>query len=93
MDVFLLIVIAAVLMISAVYAQTHLSRYTAGSGKLMLTRAILVATGLAFGFVSAAVYAGDPVRAVLASLIGFGAVHFPAALILFIKQERREGKS
>jgi hypothetical protein len=29
----------------------------------------------------------------LAILIGFGAVHFPAAFILFLKQARHSGKT
>ena len=57
------------------------------------TRAVLVLTGLGFGLVSAAGYADDPVRTLLAILIGFGAVHAPAAVILFVKQARGAGRS
>ena len=54
---------------------------------------MLAITGTGLGFVSAMVYPADPARALLAFLIGFGAVHFPAALILFIKHARHSGKS
>lgn len=84
---------AAVLAMTMVYAHARLPRYTAGSRRLAVTRTVLVLTGLAFGLVSAAGYTDDPVRATLACLIGVGAVHAPAAIILFIKQERGSGMS
>lgn len=88
-----MLLMAAVLVMTAVYTHVRLPRYTAGSRKLLLTRAVLVLTGLGFGLVSAAGYADDPVRTLFAILIGFGAVHAPAAVILFVKQARGAGKS
>ncbi|HUF81092.1 MAG TPA: hypothetical protein VMN03_08145 [Burkholderiales bacterium] len=93
MALFFMIVMAAALAGAAVYAQASLPRHIAGSRKALLTRVLLILLGLASGWVLAAGYAGDPTRVLLAGLIGFGAVHFPAAFILFVKQERGSGKS
>jgi hypothetical protein len=38
-------------------------------------------------------YPGEPALGLLAFLAGFGMVHFPAALILFFKHYRGEGRS
>jgi F0F1-type ATP synthase assembly protein I len=88
---FFLLAIAALLI--AGYAQLHISQFTAGASSAVLTRAILIAVGVAFGWVAAVNFASDPTRAMLALIIGFGAVHFPAAFILFIKAARNAGKS
>jgi hypothetical protein len=88
-----MIVMAAALSAAAVYAHANLARHTAGSRKALATRALLVLIGLAFGLVAAAGYPDDPARALLACVIGFGAVHFPAAFILFVKHERGSAKS
>lgn len=88
-----MLLLTAVFLMTAVYAHVQLPRYTAGSGKRILTRAVLVLTGLGFGLVTGAAYADEPVGALLAGLIGFGAVHAPAAIILFVKQARGSGKS
>jgi hypothetical protein len=83
--------IAALLV--AGYAQLHIGRFTASGSAALLTRAILIIVGVAFGYVAALNYAGDPTRAMLVILIGFGLVHLPAAFILLIKTMRRSGKS
>lgn len=88
-----MMLMAALLMMTAVYAHLRLPRFTAGAKKLALARTVLVLTGIGFGLVSAAGYADDPVRTLLAILIGFGAVHAPAAIILLVKQGREAGKS
>ena len=84
---------AFVLLAGAAYAQIRIARYTAGRGMVMLARAVLIVTGIAFGYVSATLYPLDPVHALLNFLIGFGVVHFPAAFILFLKYARHTGKS
>ena len=86
-------IVALLLLALAAYAQLQIPRYTAGSGSTLFSRAVLAITGTGLGFVSAMVYPGDPSRAMLAFLIGFGVVHFPAALILFIKHAGHSGKS
>lgn len=77
----------------AAYAHWLLPRYTAGKTRLRLTRAILIATGLAFGYVSATLSTTDPITRTLAFLIGFGVVHAPAAVVLYVKKARGSGKT
>lgn len=77
----------------AAYAHFALPAHTAGPRKVLFTRLLLAGIGVALGLVWAAAYAGDPPLALLAFLVGFGMVHFPAALILFFKHYRGEGKS
>jgi len=88
-----LFLLAIAALLSAGYAQLHVSQFTAGASSAVLTRAILIAVGVAFGWVAAVNFASDPTRAMLALIIGIGAVHFPAAFILFIKAARHSGKS
>ncbi len=75
------------------YAQLHISQFTAGESSAVLTRAILIAVGVAFGWVAAVNLASEPTRTMLTFVIGFGAVHLPAAFILFVKAARGSGKS
>ena len=93
MDLIPSVVLAALLLAAAGYAQHQIPRYTATSEKIMLARAVLLAVGVASGAVSAAIYGIDTVAGLLAFLIGFGAVHVPAAFILLIKRGRGAGKS
>ena len=93
MNQFLLGIIALASLWIAVYAQRTVSRFTASHGSAALTRAVLLLVGLGFGYVSAMSYAGEPVMRALAFVIGFGAVHMPAAFILFVKRERGSGRS
>ena len=86
-------IVAFLLLALAAYAQFQIPRFTSGSGNTMVSRAVLAITGIGLGLVSAAVYSAEPSRALLAFLIGFGVVHFPAALILFIKHAGHSGKS
>ena len=90
----LLLALAACLMLTAAgYAQANLPRYTAGRGKVMLTRVVLIVVGIAFGFVTASAYPGGDTLAPLVFLIAFGTVHAPAAVILLIKRQRGAGRS
>jgi len=83
---------AAVLLALAAYAQYSIPAHTL-PGRVALTRALLAAIGVAFGFVMALGYREEPGLLLLAFLVGFGMVHFPAALILFFKHYRGEGRS
>ena len=87
-----LALMAAVLLALAAYAQYAIPAHTR-AGKVGLTRALLGAIGVGLGFVMALGYPGEPALALLAFLVGFGMVHFPAALILFFKHYRGEGRS
>jgi hypothetical protein len=86
---------AAIALSLAAYAQAQIPRYTATRPAILLTRAILIAVGLAFGAVAALPYAAaaDTLSTALVFLCAFGAVHFPAAFILFVKQARGSGKT
>jgi hypothetical protein len=84
---------AAVAAFVAVYAQAHIPDFTAGTAKAILTRALLAAVGFALGFLGASAYPTDRLAGVLAFIIGFGIAHFPAAVILFLKGQRRAGRS
>jgi hypothetical protein len=89
----LLIALAAVALVAAAgYAQHQIPRYTAGNGRVWFLRGVLAVVGLLVGYASAR-YATDPGLAFPGFLIGFGAVHVPAAFILFLKHERGAAKS
>ena len=92
MELALLVIAALLLGALAVYAQLRIPRYAESCSVLMFTRLALIATGIALGAVSSALFSADPLRALLFFLIGFGAVHFPAACILFVKHLRRAGR-
>jgi hypothetical protein len=91
---FLLMSLAACGMAAiAAYAQFRIPNFTTGERKVLLTRGVLITVGAALGCLSARSFPNDPVLALLAFMIGFGVVHFPAAFILFVKQERGSGKT
>jgi hypothetical protein len=92
MEILTMVLAALLLITGALYAQGQIPRYTRGSGRIMLTRALLIIVGIAFGWLGTYEVAGR-VPQVLAFLIGFGLVHLPAAVILFIKSRRGAGKS
>jgi hypothetical protein len=88
-----LALLALALLVAAVYAQWRLPRFEATHSGTLLARGILILIGVAFGFVSAAYYAGPRYPAALVFLSGFGLVHLPAAIILVLKRERGEAPS
>jgi hypothetical protein len=88
-----MMIAAVALLALAVYAQASIPRFTATARNVFITRAILIVTGLAFGYVAATTFPPEEVPPALAFLVAFGAVHFPAALILFFKRGSGAGKS
>jgi hypothetical protein len=88
-----MVLLAAAVLVAAVYAHLQIPRYTAGTAKI--ARAILIVVGVALGAVSSAIYAeeADTTLSLLAFVIGFGVVHVPAAFILLLKHMRGAGKS
>jgi hypothetical protein len=54
---------------------------------------MLILAGIGFGYVGAAGADAPGGLAFLLFLIGFGLVHTPAAILLFIKRERGAGRS
>ena len=93
MNIVSMLVLTALMVLAAVYAQTHIARYTAGAHKVRVARAVLIVVGCALGYVSARLYGSDSFTAGLAFLSGFGAVHVPAAFILLIKAGRGAGQT
>lgn len=81
---------AIVGLVAAAYAHYSLPAHTSKGKARWFTHLLLVSVGLAFGWAVATVY--YPVEGLLQVLVflyAFGAVHIPAACILFIKQRRR----
>lgn len=77
---------------TAVYAHYELPKFTNGRRSLLVSRLVLIVVGVAFGLVAAPGHIDETWRA-LAFLWGFGAVHAPAAFVLFIKRQRGVSKS
>jgi len=96
MNVVPMIFLAVVVLAAAIYAQHQIPRHTASRRAALFMRAGLIVLGLVFGYVAADNLsdAGIPrLPPLLTFLIGFGAVHVPAALILFFKHAAGAGKS
>ena len=89
----MLIFAAAVAAAIAAYAQLRIDRFTASPAAALLARVVLAVVGMAFGAVAVISYSPEGLRAILIFLCGFGAVHFPAAFILFVKNVRGSGKT
>ena len=85
--------LAALLLALAAYAQLRIPDFTAGRGRSVAARAALAFTGLAFGYVATLRFGNADVPPLVVFLAGFGLVHVPAAMILFIKRRRGSGKS
>jgi hypothetical protein len=89
----LLMIAAAALLTAAGYAHFRIPFHSDSAQKILLTRAVLALVGILFGYVMAASVQTDPTGDLLIFLAGFGAVHVPSAVILFVKRRRGEGKS
>jgi hypothetical protein len=85
--------LAALLLATAGYAQYRIPFHTAGATRSAVTRGVLLAIGIAFGYVSAVSSGAQGGLALIMFFIGFGLVHAPAAFILFIKRQRGSGAS
>ena len=87
------VLLATIAALAAVYVQLRIPRFTAARQSIIAARLILATVGAAFGYVAAITAASEALSPVLAFVMGFGAVHIPAALILLIKAVRGSGKS
>jgi hypothetical protein len=92
MQIGFLMILAGVLLILAVHVQRRIAVFTLGSANIFIARLVLLVVGALFGWIGAAAE-GDTLRQILHFVIGFGIVHIPAAVILFIKGQRGAGKS
>ena len=86
------IAFAAVLLAVTIYAQHRIGAYTASPRNAMLTRAVLAVVGVALACV-AVLSAPTAIPAPILFVQAFGLVHLPAAIILFFKRARGEGRS
>jgi hypothetical protein len=87
---------AACMLLLSVYAQWSLPREINGESRVLFTRLLLASVGTALGLfaVQFAQFSDVHDTSTLALfLIGFGQVHAPAAIILFLKSQRAEGLS
>jgi hypothetical protein len=86
--------LAALLLVVAGYAQWQIPAFTRSERGAMATRMLLMLLGIAVGVALARSAQQRPDMATYALFFaGFGLVHVPAALILFLKRQRHEGKS
>lgn len=82
-------VVAIAMLMVASFAHLHLGRHVQRDRvRLPLLRLFLFATGGLFGYMAATLYGARGFYYALVFVIGFGMVHVPAAVILFIKGER-----
>lgn len=86
MEAIVLGVAAAIAVVIVTYAQYRIPFHTRGKWNQMFLRMALFAAGTALGLLSARDYEG--VRSAFSFIAAFGVVHFPAAVILFIKRQR-----
>jgi hypothetical protein len=92
MQMLLMAIMALLLLAAAGYAQQKIPLYTKRGARVMMIRMLLALVGVAFGLLGAADFE-ERLLQLLAFLIGFGLVHLPAAVILFIKGRRGAGRS
>lgn len=74
------------------YVHKELPAFTQGAAKIITARLVLVLVGIAFG-ITGALYVEGRLPQLASFLIGFGLVHLPAAIVLFVKRKRGEGRS
>ena len=78
--------IAVLALGAAAYVHHQLPRRVATTQHVRVARMVLLATGIAFGWVMARLYGVlTELNIVLVFLAGVGIVHVPAAAILFVK--------
>lgn len=92
MEILLRVILALLLIAVAIYVHTQIPAFTKGRTNRIVARTILLVVGIAFGLTGTR-YATGQLSQILTFLIGAGMVHLPAAIVLFIKGKRGEGKS
>ena len=89
----IMIFIAGVLLGIAAYAQWQIPDFVLQESSSLALRFLLVGLGVAIGFMLVRTWTGGGVPLAALFFAGFGLVHVPAALILFFKRRRGEGRS
>lgn len=82
---------AACMVLLSAYAQWSIPSHTAGPSRALFARLLLAAAGTAVGLFAVRLAEYIDVQgasAVALFLIGFGQVHVPVSLILFLKSQR-----
>ena len=88
-----MVFIAGVLLGIAAYAQWQIPDFVLEESNSLALRLLLVGLGVAVGFMLVRTWTGGSVPPAALFFAGFGLVHVPAALILFLKGRRGEGRS
>jgi|SRR5690606_6597579 len=86
---------ATVLGLLALYAHVSIPHLIKTGWQALLVHVVLALTGGLFGFAAYSDFAlvGHRAPGILVFLTGFGAIHVPAALILFFKRKLGAGKA
>lgn len=92
MQIVLMLILTAMTLATAVYAHYRIPYHTVRQHR-SLAHLILIIAGCIFGWLVTQRYMETEIMEVLIFLSTFGAAHFPAAAILFIKRQRNSGKS
>lgn len=92
MDLISLLLMAGLSVAAAIYTHSRLPFLTTPT-QAGWARAILMLTGLAFGFVAVQQIGHNEsgLMQLLIFVAAWGLVHVPAAIILFLKQQQRKG--
>lgn len=88
----LLLALVSASFAAVAYAHWTLRLHTVGMARVKFMRSVLAIVGVVFGYVTVR-HIGDTLPVLLVFLLGFGAVHVPAAAILFRRRFRDFGKS
>lgn len=87
----LLWLMAVITLALAVYAHYRIPYHTPNGTQATIGRLLLVVIGLLFGWAMASAYtASSGLQWWLVFLPSFGVVHIPAAVILFLKDQRKK---
>lgn len=86
-------VLAIVFLLAAAYAQVSAQHFIASPRRLWGLRVFLVALGIALGWLCARIGLLENASPSALFFMGFGLVHVPAALVLFLKSRRGESPS
>lgn len=86
-------VLAFVFLLAAAYAQVNAQRFIAGTRRLWGLRIFLASLGIALGWLCARIGLLEGAPPAVLFCMGFGLVHVPAALVLFLKSRRGESPS
>lgn len=88
-----LIAFAAVLVAIAAYAQWQIPHFVLQESRSLALRLLLVFLGVAVGVMMGRTWPGPGPVPPAMFFVGFGLVHVPAALILYLKRQRGEGRT